>query len=84
MQEYRSQQQAPNVQLATTMNFNEEHHTNVLDSRDFSELLQGADIPQPSEVPFVPSPSSNDCSLNGWGEWFNELLELDDFELKLC
>ncbi|KAH0644035.1 hypothetical protein KY289_035009 [Solanum tuberosum] len=66
LKEYRSQQQAPNVQLATTMNFNEEHHSNVLDSRDFSELLQGADIPQPSEVPFVPSPSSNDCSLNGW------------------
>ncbi|KAG5577715.1 hypothetical protein H5410_057849 [Solanum commersonii] len=66
LKEYRSQQQAPNVQLATTMNFNEEYHSNVLDSRDFSELLQGADIPQPSEVPFVASPSSNDCSLNGW------------------
>ncbi|KAK4708995.1 hypothetical protein R3W88_029920 [Solanum pinnatisectum] len=73
LKEYRSQQQAPN-----------EQHSNVLDSRDFSELFQSADIPQPSEVPFVASPSSNDCSLNGWGEWFNELLELDDFELKLC
>ncbi|KAG5577713.1 hypothetical protein H5410_057847 [Solanum commersonii] len=66
LKEYRSQQQAQNVQLATTMNFNEEHHSNVLDSWDFSELLQGADIPQPSEVRFVPSLSSNDCSLNRW------------------
>ncbi|KAK4708996.1 hypothetical protein R3W88_029921 [Solanum pinnatisectum] len=74
LKEYQSQkQQAPN-----------EHHSNVLDSRDFSELFQGADIPQPSEVTFVASPSSNDDSLNRWDEWFNELLELDDFELKLC
>lgn len=57
------------------MNFNEEQHFNVLDSRDFSELFQGADIPQPSEVPFVASPSSNDDSLNRRDEWFNELLE---------
>ncbi|KAH0643518.1 hypothetical protein KY289_034492 [Solanum tuberosum] len=89
LKNYQSQtQQASNVQLATTMNLNEERHSNVLDSGDlsanFNELFQGADIHQPSEVHFVASPSSNDDSLNRWDEWFNELLELDDFELKLC
>ncbi|WMV55719.1 hypothetical protein MTR67_049104 [Solanum verrucosum] len=89
IQNYQSQtQQASNVQPTITMNFNEERHFNVLDSGDlsanFNELFQGADIHQPSEVPFVASPSSNDDSLNRWDEWFNELLELDDFELKLC
>ncbi|XP_015166054.1 two-component response regulator ARR14-like [Solanum tuberosum] len=88
LKNYQSQtQQASNVQPATTMNFNEERHSNVLDSGDlsanFNELFQGAVIHQPSEVPFVASPSSNDDSLNRWDEWFNELLELDDFELKL-
>ena len=86
MQKYRSQkQQAPNVQLATSMNFTEEHHSNVLNSSDFSmnfnELVQGADIPQPPEVPFVASQSSNDYSLNWWNEW-DELLERDNFEPK--
>ncbi|KAG5577716.1 hypothetical protein H5410_057850 [Solanum commersonii] len=89
LKNYQSQtQQASNVQPTTTMNFNEERHSNVLDSGDlsanFNELFQGADIHQPSEVPFLSSPSSNDDSLNMWDEWFNELLELDDFELKLC
>ncbi|XP_015166053.1 putative two-component response regulator-like APRR6 [Solanum tuberosum] len=84
LKEYRSQQQAPNIRPATTMIFNKEQHSNVLDSRDFSELFQDADIPQPSEVPFVASPSSNDDSFNRWDEWFNELLEHDDFKLKLC
>ncbi|KAG5611178.1 hypothetical protein H5410_022459 [Solanum commersonii] len=66
---YRSQkQQAPNVQPATSMNFNGEHHFNVLNSSDFStyfnELFQGPYIPQPPKFPFIVSSSSNDYSLN--------------------
>jgi len=53
-------------------------------SADVNELFQGADIPQPPEVPSVDTlPSSNDYSLNECDDWINEFLELDDFELKL-
>ncbi|KAH0781283.1 hypothetical protein KY290_000881 [Solanum tuberosum] len=82
-EKYRSQkQQAPNVEPITSTNFNEEHHSNVLNSSNFSadvnELFQGAYIPQPLEVPLVALPSSNDYSLNECDEWINEFLELDD------
>ncbi|KAK4737219.1 hypothetical protein R3W88_000916 [Solanum pinnatisectum] len=71
-----------NVQPVTSTNFNEEHHSNVLNSSNFSadvnELFQGTYIPQPLEVPLVALPSSNDYSLNECDEWINEFLELDD------
>ncbi|WMV08526.1 hypothetical protein MTR67_001911 [Solanum verrucosum] len=83
LKKYRSQKrQAPNVEPITSTNFNEEHHSNVLNSSNFSadvnELFQGAYIPQPLEVPLVALPSSNDYSLNECDEWINEFLELDD------
>ncbi|KAK4709061.1 hypothetical protein R3W88_029986 [Solanum pinnatisectum] len=86
LKKYRSQKrQAPVVQSVTS---NEEHHSNVLNSSNFSadvnELFQGADMPQPPEVPSIANlPSSNDYSLNDCDDWINEFLELDDFELKL-
>ncbi|XP_055835264.1 two-component response regulator ARR14-like [Solanum dulcamara] len=89
LKKYRSQKQqapnvqAPNVQPTTSMNFNEERHSNVLAPNDistnFNELFQGACIPQPSEVPL---PSSNDYSLNGWND-LDELLELDNFNAEI-
>lgn len=62
------------------MNFNEEQHSNVVNSSnlsmDVNELIQGADIPQPPEVPLA---SSSDCSLNECADWINEFLQLEDF-----
>ncbi|KAK6803105.1 hypothetical protein RDI58_000889 [Solanum bulbocastanum] len=83
LKKYRSQKrQAPNVQPVTSTNFNEEHHSNVLNSSNFfvdvNELFQGTYIPQPREVPLVALLSSNDYSLNECDEWINEFLELDD------
>ncbi|KAK6776418.1 hypothetical protein RDI58_027419 [Solanum bulbocastanum] len=86
LKKYRSQKgQAPVVQSVTS---NEEHHSNVLNSSNYSadvnELFEGADMPQPPEVPSIANlPSSNDYSLNECDDWINEFLGLDDFELKL-
>ncbi|KAK4709057.1 hypothetical protein R3W88_029982 [Solanum pinnatisectum] len=68
LKKYRFQKrQASNVQPVTSTNFNEEQHSNVLNSSNFS-----ADVND-----------SNDYSLNKCNDWINEFLELDDFELKL-
>ncbi|WMV55794.1 hypothetical protein MTR67_049179 [Solanum verrucosum] len=85
LKKYRSQKrQAPVVQSVTS---NEEHHSNVLNSSNFSADVMNyfkEDIPQPPEVPSVANlPSLNDYSLNECDDWINEFLELDDFELKL-
>ncbi|KAG5577825.1 hypothetical protein H5410_057959 [Solanum commersonii] len=77
LKKYRFQKrQASNVQPVPSTNFNDEQHSNVLNSNNFNESFQGADIPQPPEVPFVAS--MNECD-----DWINEFLQLDDFELKL-
>ncbi|KAG5577667.1 hypothetical protein H5410_057801 [Solanum commersonii] len=73
LKKYRSQkQQDPNVQPATSMNFNGEHHFNVFNSSDlsmnFNELFQGAYLPQLSEFLYITSLSLNDYSLNRWNE----------------
>ncbi|CAN4121039.1 unnamed protein product [Withania somnifera] len=70
LQKYRSRkQEAPNVD---SMNFNEGHHSDVLNSNDFSmnisEPLE-AYIPQPLEVSFIAPPNPNDYSLSWWNGW---------------
>ncbi|MCD9559375.1 Trans-acting T-cell-specific transcription factor GATA-3 [Datura stramonium] len=63
-QKIRVQKQPPHVQPATSMNFKEGYHSNVLNSTDFSinfdKPPRGVYIPQPLTVP----PSPNDYSLN--------------------
>lgn len=85
LQKYRSQQ-APNVQPTTAVKFNDEQHSIMLNSSDFStnfdELFQGAYKPQPPEIPLIASPSSNDYFLDGWNEW-DELLELESINAEL-